>query len=272
VLECVINVSEGRRQDVLDRIATAAGSGLLDLHSDPHHHRSVLTLAGPAVEASARAVAAAAVAEIDLTAHAGAHPRLGAVDVVPFVALDEAPGLAGALDARSRFAAWAARELALPCFFYGPERTLPELRRQAFRQIAPDVGPATPHRTAGATAVGARPPLVAYNLWLADADAGLARTIAAELRGPAVRALGLDVGGRAQVSCNLLDPWAVGPAAVFDAVARRADVDRAELVGLVPGSVLAAVSARRQRELGLDPSLTIEARLESAGLRPPERA
>jgi glutamate formiminotransferase len=272
LLECVVNVSEGRRGDVIARVAAAAGPSLLDVHSDRHHHRSVLTLGGPGVADAARAVAASAVAEIDITDHDGAHPRLGVVDVVPFTPLDpmrrqSGTELADAIAARDGFAAWAGRELALPCFLFGPERTLPELRQHAFRGVQPDTGPPAPHPTAGATAVGARGPLVAYNLWLVEPDVSLARKIAAELRSPAVRALGLEVGGHAQVSCNLVEPTHVGPADVFDAVARRVQIDRAELVGLVPSAVVAGTSARRWGELDLDPSRTVEARLESAGIR-----
>jgi glutamate formiminotransferase len=201
---------------------------------------------------------------------------MGAVDVVPFVpigGIDRPASRAGsgdlsaAVEARDRFVTWAARELELPCFVYGPERSLPELRRLAFQTLEPAAGPTSPHPTAGATAVGARTPLVAYNLWLAEPDLALARELAAELRSPAVRALGLEVGGQAQVSCNLVDPVGVGPAAVYDAVARRVGVDRAELVGLVPGVVLAGVPARRWSELDLDRERTIEARLEAAGIR-----
>jgi hypothetical protein len=108
---------------------------------------------------------------------------------------------------------------------------------------------------------------VAYNLWLAEPDLAVARALAVDLRSPAVRALGLEVGGRAQVSCNLIDPVDVGPAAVYDAVARRVGVDRAELVGLVPGVVLGAVPAHRWSELDLGRERTIEARLEAAGIR-----
>ena len=109
--------------------------------------------------------------------------------------------------------------------------------------------------------------LVAYNVWLAEPDVALAKQIAREVRGPAVRALGLDVGGQAQVSCNLIDPDRVGPAALFDAVASRAAVARAELVGLVPARVLAAIPPERWPPLDLDPSRTIEARRGgSAGL------
>jgi glutamate formiminotransferase len=271
LLECVVNLSEGRRDDVIARLAAAAGPSLLDVHSDRHHHRSVLTLGGPEVEDAVRAVSARAVDELDITDHRGAHPRLGVVDVVPFVPLgsilnERSIDLADAIAARDRFAVWAGRELALPCLLFGPRRSLPDVRRGAFRTLLPDTGPATRHPTAGATAVGARGPLVAYNVWLAGPDVALARAVAAELRAPAVRALGLEVGGRAQVSCNLIDPFRSGPAAVFDAVARRAEIDRAELVGLVPAAVLAQTPAGRWSELDLDPSRTVEARLESAGI------
>ena len=271
MLECVVNVSEGRDAAVLDALASSAGPALLDLHRDPDHHRSVLTLAGPDVEDAARRVAAEAVARIDLRRHTGAHPRLGAADVVPFVPLQGSEG-ADAVRARDAFARWAGTDLGVPCFLYGPERSLPELRRRAFTTLAPDSGPPRPHPTAGATAVGARAVLVAYNLWLArGATVEQARSIAREVRGPAVRALGLDVGGRLQVSCNLVDPLALGPAAAFDAVAALAasagtSVVGAELVGLVPGAVLDAVATERWAALDLHPSRTIEARLEQAGL------
>ena len=265
MLECVINVSEGRRPEVVAAIGATAGPTLLDVHSDAHHHRSVLTLAGPDVEVAARAVAREAVRLIDLRAHQGVHPRLGAVDVVPFVPL-AGSSMDEAVAARDRFARWAAEELAVPCFLYGDERTLPEVRRGAFGGLAPDVGPAQPHPTAGAVAVGARPVLVAYNLWLASADVEVARAIARGLRSEHVRALGLDVGGHAQVSCNLVNPLVVGPGAVYDAVAASTAVARAEMVGLVPAAVAAAIPADRWAEVDVDPSRTIEARLEQAGL------
>jgi glutamate formiminotransferase len=271
MLECVVNISEGRDASVLDAVAAAAGAALLDVHTDPHHHRSVLTLAGPEVEEAARGVAAEAVARIDLRRHQGVHPRLGAVDVVPFVPLDGST-MEDAVAARGRFARWAGDELALPCFLYGPERSLPDVRRGAFGSLAPDTGPALPHPTAGAVAVGARPVLVAYNLWLAPTDpAATARAVAGRVRGPALRSLGLDVGGRAQVSCNLVDPGTVGPADAYDAVARCAaelgtSVVGTELVGLLPSVVLHAVPPQRWAALDLAPSRTIEARLEQAGL------
>jgi len=260
-LECVLNVSEGRDRDAIAAIAGAGGAAVLDVHWDCHHHRGVLTIAGPQTQEAARAVAAEAVRRIDLRRHAGVHPRLGAVDVVPFVPLAGA-SLADALAARDRFAAWAANDLGVPCFLYGPERSLPEVRRLAFVGLFPDVGPALPHRTAGAMCVGARSILVAYNVWLADGvDVATARRVAAELRGPRLRALGLDVGGRAQVSMNLLDPLVIGPAEAYDEVARRAAVAGAELVGLIPAAVLGRVPEARWKELDLRPSKTIEAAL-----------
>lgn len=261
VLECVVNVSEGRDPAILGLLTAAAGPDLLDLHVDPDHHRSVWTLRG---EDAPRRLTAAAVAHLDLRTHAGAHPRIGVVDVVPFVALGGgSPDDATA--ARDHFAAWASDQLDLPCFTYGAERTLPDVRRQAFGDLAPTTGPAHPHPTAGAVAVGARDVLVAYNLWLADPDVAAARRIARELRSPAVRALGLAVGDRVQVSLNLVRPHEVGPGAAWDAVAARTAVDRAELVGLVPDAVLRAEPEGRWTELDLGPDRTIEARLARAG-------
>lgn len=247
-----MNVSEGRDGRPVDAIAAAGGESLLDVHADPHHNRAVLTLAGQGVEAAARAVAVEAVRRIDIRLHVGVHPRLGAVDVVPFAPLAGST-LADAVAARDRFATWAGGpELGVPCFLYGPERALPDVRRGAFTGLSPDTGPAVPHPTAGAICVGARPVLVAYNVWLApEVDVTTAREVARAVRGPAVRALGLDVGGRAQVSMNLVDPEAVGPAAAYDAVAALAPVAGAELVGLVPRAVLDAVRPSRWAELDL---------------------
>lgn len=265
VLECVVNVSEGRDAAAVSAIGAAAGTRLLDVHSDFHHHRSVFTLAGSGVEEAVRALAAEAVARLDLRHHEGAHPRIGVLDVVPFAPL-AGSAEADAIAARDRFAGWAADELDLPCFLFGPERTLPQVRRGAFVTLVPDVGPARPHLRAGAAAVGARGLLVAYNLWLAP-GVGLdqAREVAGAIRGPGIRALGLAVGQAVQVSCNLTEPSTVPPDVAYDAVATMVPVARAELVGLVPASVLAAVPRHRWRELDLDESRTIEARLERAG-------
>lgn len=261
MLECVVNLSEGRDAGRLAVIASAAGADLLDLHRDPHHHRAVLTLVG---EAAPRAVASAAVAEIDLTTHDGVHPRLGVVDVVPFVALAGSTP-ADALAARDAFAAWFADAHGVPCFRYGPERSLPDVRRGAFAGLAPDTGPDRPHPTAGACAVGARPVLVAYNAWLRG-DVTTARAIAAAVRRPGLRALGLQVGDRVQVSMNLTDPDRLGPADAYDLVAEAAiavgaEAEGAELVGLVPRRVLTATPRARWEALDLDDDRTIESRL-----------
>jgi len=264
MLECVMNVSEGRDPARLTELVYAAGDDLLDVHTDRHHHRSVLTLVG---EQAPRAVATAAVQRLDLSRHEGAHPRLGVVDVVPFVALrGSSPD--DALAARDAFATWLADEHGVPCFLYGPERSLPEVRRQAFGELVPDRGPATPHPTAGATAVGARPVLVAYNLWLTTPDLGLARQVAAAVRAPGLRALGLAVGSRVQVSMNLVDPMHLGPAEAYDLVVQAVTtaggtVAGAELVGLLPKAVLTAIDRSRWSALDLDPARTIEARLEA---------
>ncbi len=226
------------------------------------------------LEEAVRTVARQAVTLLDIREHQGVHPRLGVLDVVPFVPLDprgrmvpDLP-LAPARSARGRFARWAGEELRLPCFCYGPERSLPDVRRTAFVSLAPDTGPMTPHPTAGACAVGARGPLVAYNLWLGTDELAVARRIARQLRGPRVRALGLPVGGgtQTQVSCNLVDPFVTGPAAVYDDVARMAatagtDIVRTELVGLVPEAVVRAAPRHRWTELDLDEDRTVEARL-----------
>jgi glutamate formiminotransferase len=251
VLVSAVNVSEGRDGPALARLIAAGGDDLLDVHRDAHHHRSVLTVAG---EEAVRAMAAAAVAAIDLRRHTGVHPRLGAVDVVPFVPYGDAT-VADAERARDDFARWSAGALGLPALVYreqGP--TLPQVRATARFQLLP-------HPTAGAVAVAARGPLVAYNVWLAEADLPLARRVAAAVRGSGIRALGLPVGDRVQVSMNLVDPLHVGPAAAFDAVAARAAVAGAELVGLVPQAVLDAVAPARWAELDLDAACSVEARL-----------
>jgi len=277
-LECVVNVSEGRDESVLAMLSASAGPALLDLHRDPHHHRTVLTLAGGPddVAGAARSLARATVDRLDLRAHDGVHPRLGVLDVVPFVPYEPghaAPGdLTAAVAHRDAFAQWLADELGVPSFVYGPlpdggNRTLPDIRRRAFRPtrgLAPDFGPARPDARTGATAVGARRVLVAYNVWVSSLEA--ARLIAPRIRGPQVRALAMAVGARAQVSCNLIEPDAFGPARLYDAVAALAAeaggaVEGAELVGLLPEVVLAAVPPARRPELGLSAAATVESRL-----------
>ncbi len=268
VLECVVNVSEGRDSETLDAFAAACGADLLDVHADPFHHRSVFTLVG--VRAP-RLLAAAALARLDLADHRGVHPRIGVVDVVPFVPLADAT-MADAIAARDAFAAWAAHELGVPCFSYGPERSLPEVRRGAFASLRPDYGPPQPHPSAGACAVGAREVLVAYNVRVTAPDLGAVRRVATAVRSPQVRTLGLEVGPSFQVSCNLVAPEVVGPAAVTAAVAAAGGdhgvrVVGCELVGLVPASVLDAIDPADWSGLDLSVDQTIEGRLRRRPVR-----
>ena len=255
------NVSEGRDAATIDRVARAFGPGLLDVHSDPDHHRSAFTLAGAPGELAGAVLRGAACAceLIALPAHRGAHPRVGVLDVAPIIHLapeDRGAACAEALVLADRL----ADELALPVLLYGAlagGRTRAELRRGGPGQLArrlragdpvPDFGPRRLHPSAGATLVAARAPLVAFNVALA-APATLqdARRVAAAIRegGPAglpgVRAIGVWLAGRgvAQVSTNVEDPARTTPGAVLAAVARHAPVAGAELVGLAPRAALA---------------------------------
>lgn len=271
VLECVANFSEGRREEVIERVVAAArgpGIHVLDVHSDPDHNRSVLTLAG-APDALIDGVVGAtrrAVAEIDIGAHEGVHPRLGSMDVVPFVPV-LASLMQDAVDAALRYSARICDELEVPSFLYeeaaaahlGEARSLPAVRKAAFRSLRPDFGGPRPHPSAGAVMVGARGPLAAYNVELATRDGEIARRIAKQIRMkgglPHLRALGLPLASRGivQVSMNLLNPAEVTIADAFDAVARAAEAEGvgvagAELVGLVPR---VALGGREPRALGL---------------------
>jgi glutamate formiminotransferase / 5-formyltetrahydrofolate cyclo-ligase len=279
LIACVINVSEGRDDAVLAKLAAAAAPALLDLHRDRDHHRSVFTLVGEgdAVTEAAQALATACVAQLDLGPHHGAHPRLGVLDVVPFVPYrpGRLPSHADPADIfevvprRDAFARWLSTTYGVPSFLYGPlpggrSRTLPQIRRHAFGDLRPDFGPGRPHRTAGATAVGARGVLVAYNVWVSSVE--VARAVAPLVRSPMVRSLGLAVGTGAQVSCNLIDPGRFGPESLYDLVTDLVDatggaVLGAELVGLLPAAVLHAIPPARWSELGLAEATTVEARL-----------
>ena len=132
MIECVINISEGRKLDAIDEIKKAIGSDVLDIHSDFHHHRSVFTLAGTS---AARRLAELGSQRFDLREHVGVHPRIGIIDVVPFVPL-EMSTFEQAIDARNEFAEFAASELGIPSFVYGPERDLPEIRKRAFIDLS----------------------------------------------------------------------------------------------------------------------------------------
>jgi glutamate formiminotransferase len=279
VLECVPNVSEGRDREALRVLERACGASLLDVHTDPDHHRSVFTLAGPAAGDAydaVRSLARAVSEQVDVSVHTGVHPRLGALDVVPFVALAGRP-MAEAARAATDFAAWAGSELAVPVFLYGAARadgrTLPRVRAGAFRDFVPDAGPGVPHPTMGAIAVGARPPMIAVNCELDTDDLDLARSIAAAVRErdgglPGVRALGFPLAtvGHAQVSMNLVALEQTGLQVACDAVRDRAraaghGVVRVELVGLLPADELARCDDDFVAWAGITDAQTIEGRL-----------
>jgi glutamate formiminotransferase len=169
--------------------------------------------------------------------------------------------MASAIDARNNFAQWAADVLKVPCFLYGPEQTLPFIRKHAWRDVFPDYGPRTAHPTAGAICVGARDPLIAYNVWLRDIDLAQTKNIAARIRRNELRTLGLRVGNVTQVSMNLIQPDFVGPMQAYDAVAQQVKIDHAELVGLLPAAVLAEIPRDRWEQLDLSVEKTIEWRL-----------
>jgi len=280
IVECVPNVSEGRDPARLARVAAAVratpGVTLADVHADPDHHRSVFTFLGePAtVAAGAVALADAVLAEIDMREHRGIHPRIGALDVLPFVPLSDTPMSVAVTLAHAVGATLATRH-ALPVYYYGeaarrPERrALRELRHGEYEGLAarlgreegrPDDGPARFDPRRGAVLVGARGVLVAYNVWLASDDLAAARAIAREVRAsggglPTVQALGLPLAsrGRVQVSMNLLDHRVTPIPAAYDRVAQAAArrgiaIERAELVGLAPR---AAFAGRAPASVGL---------------------
>jgi glutamate formiminotransferase len=280
LLECVPNVSEGRDAARLARLRAALaetpGVTVANVHADPDHHRSVFTFLGrpDAVAAGALALGGAALAEIDMRLHHGIHPRVGALDVLPFVPLAGVT-MAEAVALAHEVGRALARRHALPVYYYGhaarrPERrTLRALRRGGYEALAarlaetdgaPDDGPARFDARAGAVLVGARDVLVAYNVWLASDDVAAARAIARAVREsggglPAVQALGLPLAsrGRAQVSLNLLDYRVTPIPAAFERVITEAgrrgvSVERAELVGLAPR---AAFAGRAPASVGL---------------------
>src|SRR5438105_7255550 len=269
LIECVPNFSEGRDSRTIEALrnalASVPGVRLLDVQTDASHNRSVFTFVSPPAAAVVAAFAAMRVAtqRIDLTKHKGEHPRMGATDVVPFVpvmgiTMDECVALARSLGER------VGKELQIPVFLYAraatrPERVLlPDVRKGEFegmhgRVLAPDFGPGRVHPTAGATAIGARPFLVAYNVYLDTKDVTVAKEIARQIRTssgglPAVQASGFEVDGLAQVSMNLLDIDITSPAMVFGAIKglaekREVDVIKSEIVGLIPERAIIGAAA-----------------------------
>lgn len=270
MFECVINVSEGQRLDVLEILGEAAGASLRDFHSDEVHNRSVFTLIHHRDELrhDVHAFADATMNALDLREHVGVHPRFGVLDVVPYVALDESKAHE-ALALRDETAAWVAAAFNIPVFLYGPfpdgfTRSLPDVRREAFRTLRPDLGPETPDPILGSSAVGARNVLVAWNLWMRDISLDEGKAIAATVRCREVRALAFSVGAFVQISCNLIEPLQVGPSTIYDQVLAVLDggvIDHAELVGLVPEGVLRTTDRARWDQLDLSYEKTIEARL-----------
>lgn len=296
LVEAVPNFSEGRDRRVIEALVRAArvpGAQVLDFSADADHNRSVLTLAGEAsavVEALYRA-ALVAVEQIDLTRHRGTHPRIGAVDVIPLVplgntAMADCVGMAVGLGER-------LGQAGLPVYLYAEAARRPERRRLAdvrrgqfegLRQAMarpegrPDFGPPHPHPTAGAVAVGARPPLIAFNVYLATRDLDVGRAVARAVRAssgglPAVQALGMWIAsrGQVQVSMNLVDFRQTGMAAVLRRVREEAAcygvaVTEAEIVGLVPAAALEE-HLLRDAAFSRDPrEASLEGRLARAGL------
>jgi glutamate formiminotransferase len=315
LVECVPNVSEGRRTEVVDEIVAAFAAAdpgvlVLDRSSDPDHHRTVITLMGPgpALVEAAVAGARACVRLIDLNHHRGVHPRLGALDVLPFVPFGAETRLRGGDDPDLDCAGLAERagrriaaEAGVPVYLYGAAArhpgwaALPAVRGRGFEARraatpgppgdppAPDFGGPGLHPTAGATAVGAREVLVAYNVELAGADLELARRIASAVRErdgglPAVRAMGVALPSRGglpvdrglvQVSMNLLDYRVTPPAVAFAAVAGLAEragarVEASEIVGLVPAAALDGTDPADLRLRGFTSDKLLETRLLQA--------
>jgi glutamate formiminotransferase / 5-formyltetrahydrofolate cyclo-ligase len=270
VIECVPNVSEGRRLEVIatmtDALKRVSGLRVLDVQSDPSHNRSVFTLAGDAAALAAGipVLFEQAVAQIDLRAHKGEHPRLGAVDVVPFIPIAGVT-MAECVTLAKSVAAEVASRFSLPVYLYedaasNPARkNLEDIRRGEFEGLAakmtqaawaPDFGPAAPHQSAGASVIGARMPLIAYNINLATSRLDVAKRIAAAIRMSSgglryVKAMGIPLEDRGivQVSMNLTNYEKTPIFRVFDLVKREAErygvsVLESEIVGLVPAAAL----------------------------------
>lgn len=277
LIEAVPNFSEGRRAQVIDELAAAVqahGARLLHRTSDHDHNRTVLTVAGspqPVLRGLFDAVEAAS-SRIDLRRQRGVHPRLGAADVVPLVPLRDS-SLAECAHLARQLGRRLGDELGLPVYLYAAAATRPErrkiadLRRGEYEALVsqirlperlPDFGPAIVG-PAGAVIVGARPILIAFNVFLRSADLAAARAIARKIRQsngglPAVRALGLCVKGKAQVSMNLVDYRTTSPLAVVEAIRQEAArrsilLDRSELIGLIPQDALPGCKGREWSSL-----------------------
>ena len=293
IIEAVPNVSEGRRQHVVDKLVDAVrdvpGSRLLDYSADPSHNRTVFTLVGntDGLTNALLRLYDVATREIDLRAHRGEHPRVGAVDVVPFVALQDASTDDCVSLARALGQAVAAR-FAVPVYLYADATTRPErralenIRRGQLEGLAsrmheeawhPDFGPEAPHPTAGVSAIGARGPLIAFNINLDTDDLEIAQQIARTIRErsgglPFVKAIGVRSTDRpwVQVSMNLTRPGYTPIDRVFDLVKREAakrgaGITSSEIVGLVSTTALIATAARYLQLDTFTPDQVLEGRL-----------
>jgi glutamate formiminotransferase / 5-formyltetrahydrofolate cyclo-ligase len=293
LIECVPNVSEGRRADVLralaEALAAVRGVRLLDSSADPSHNRSVFTLAGEAapLQQAVFALFERALALIDMRVHRGEHPRIGAVDVVPFVPVEGAT-MAECVELARATAGAVAQRFQLPVYLYEEAALLPahrnleDIRRGGFEglgdkmqadQWRPDYGPATPHPTAGATVIGARMPLVAYNVNLDTNRMDVAEQIAAAIRFSSggfrhVKAIAvrLDDRGIVQVSMNLTHFERTPVFRVFEAVKREAArhgvrVLESEVVGLLPAGALTDVAAYYLQIARFEPAQVLELKL-----------
>lgn len=296
VIECIPNISEGRRPDVIDgfvqTLRSIAGVRVLDASSDPAHHRSVLTLTGDAMPLKAAIVAlvGAAIERIDLRSHAGEHPRLGAVDVVPFVPI-EGVTMADCVALAKDTAADVAATFQLPVYLYEEaaaspaRRNLEDIRRGEFEGLAakmaspdwkPDFGPSEPHPTAGAVVIGARMPLIAFNINLATDRLEVAKKIASAVRHSSggfrfVKAMGiaLEDRGIVQVSMNLTNYEKTPVHRVFDAVQREAErygvaVLESEIIGLTPQAALMAAAEHYLQMARFTPTQILENRLRDS--------
>jgi glutamate formiminotransferase len=294
LIECVPNVSEGRRPEVIESLADAVrsvrGVRLLDYSSDAAHNRSVFTMAGDreALKTAVLALFERAVAAIDLRSHRGEHPRIGAVDVVPFVPIEGVTSDACVALAKDT-AADVARRFQIPVFLYedaasSPARThLEDIRRGEFEGLAakmalsewaPDYGPPAPHPTAGASVIGARMPLIAYNINLATDRLEVAKKIASAIRQSSggfryVKAMGvrLEDRGIVQVSMNLTNYEKTPIYRVFDTVKHEAarygvNILESEIVGLVPSAALVSTAEYFLQLERFTPTQILEARLK----------
>ncbi len=296
IIECVPNLSEGRRPEIVaeavEALKATPGVRVLGVQSDKDHNRSVLTLVGEeaSLKAGILALFEVATARIDLRSHQGEHPRMGAIDVVPFIPIEQA-SMKDCISLSREVGAAVAERFGVPIFLYeeaaagAGRKNLEDVRRGQFEGLAlkmkdiawvPDFGPAVPHPTAGATAVGARMPLIAYNINLGTGDVDIAKKIAKAIRHSSggyrfVKAMGvmIEERGIAQVSINMTDFKKTPLHRVFETVRSEADrygvpVVGSEIVGLVPSEALLEAADHFLRLERFSPSQVLERRIAEA--------